>query len=126
MKYKAVLFDLDGTLLPMDTDEFANIYFKTLAADLAKVGYEPKGFINAILKCVKEMAHNDGSRTNEEVFWSSFCEIYGEKAKDDIPTFDNYYKTSFDKVKECCGFSEYSAKAEQLPAHLRLMYRSVQ
>ena len=39
---KAVLFDLDGTLLPMDQDEFTNGYFKLLTAKAAPRGYEPK------------------------------------------------------------------------------------
>lgn len=35
MKLTTVLFDLDGTLLPMDNDEFTKGYFKLLAAKLA-------------------------------------------------------------------------------------------
>ena len=31
MKLTTVLFDLDGTLLPMDNDEFTKGYFKLLA-----------------------------------------------------------------------------------------------
>ena len=41
MKIKAVLFDLDGTLLPMDQDEFVKAYFKLLAARMVPKGYEP-------------------------------------------------------------------------------------
>ena len=32
---KNILFDLDGTLLPMDLDEFTHGYFRLLAAKLA-------------------------------------------------------------------------------------------
>ena len=39
---KAILFDLDGTLLPMDQTEFTNGYFKLLAAKMAPHGYDPK------------------------------------------------------------------------------------
>ncbi|MGN0509940.1 MAG: hypothetical protein ACI4GE_00095 [Lachnospiraceae bacterium] len=41
MKLTTVLFDLDGTLLPMDNDAFTKGYFKILAAKLAPHGYEP-------------------------------------------------------------------------------------
>ena len=34
MKLKAVLFDLDGTLLPMDQNAFTKGYFKLLAKKL--------------------------------------------------------------------------------------------
>ena len=36
MAIKMVLFDLDGTLLPMDMDEFTMGYFKMLAAKAAR------------------------------------------------------------------------------------------
>lgn len=35
MKY--ILFDLDGTLLPMDQEEFTQNYFKYLAQTLKKI-----------------------------------------------------------------------------------------
>ena len=34
MKLTTILFDLDGTLLPMDNDEFTRGYFKLLAAKM--------------------------------------------------------------------------------------------
>ena len=37
MSIKAVLFDLDGTLLPMDMDVFINSYFGLLARKLAEI-----------------------------------------------------------------------------------------
>lgn len=40
-KLTTILFDLDGTLLPMNNDAFTKGYFKLLAARLAPLGYEP-------------------------------------------------------------------------------------
>jgi len=34
--------DLDGTLLPMDNDEFTRGYFRLLTLKLAPHGYDPK------------------------------------------------------------------------------------
>jgi FMN phosphatase YigB (HAD superfamily) len=48
MVTRAVLFDLDGTLLPMDQDVFVKAYFGGIAAKLAPYGYEPKALIGAI------------------------------------------------------------------------------
>ena len=31
MRYQAILFDLDGTLLPMDLEAFTKLYFVALA-----------------------------------------------------------------------------------------------
>ena len=35
---ETVLFDLDGTLLPMDQDEFVNAYMELLAMKMAPPG----------------------------------------------------------------------------------------
>ena len=108
MAIKAVLFDLDGTLLPMDQDIFIKAYFGGIAAKLAPCGYEPKALIGAIWQGTEDMIRNDGSRTNEEAFWKRFCEIYGERARDDEPTFEDFYKNEFQGVKAVCGFAKES------------------
>lgn len=46
-----VMFDLDGTLLPMDMDEFTTGYFKMLAAKVAPRGYELQGQGNLARRC---------------------------------------------------------------------------
>ena len=48
MKITTVLFDLDGTLLPMDQDEFVKAYFGALAKKMAPHGYDPKQFVDTI------------------------------------------------------------------------------
>ena len=40
MMINTVLFDLDGTLLPMDQEEFVNTYLGLLAKKLAPHGYD--------------------------------------------------------------------------------------
>ena len=47
-----VLFDLDGTLLPMDQDAFTRGYFKFLAAKLAPHGYEPVSYTHLTLPTI--------------------------------------------------------------------------
>lgn len=42
-----ILFDLDGTLLPMDQEVFTKAYFQRLAAKLAPYGYEAGKLIDA-------------------------------------------------------------------------------
>ena len=46
MSIKHILFDLDGTLLPMVQDEFVRFYMPLLAKAYLKKGVEmdPKGF----------------------------------------------------------------------------------
>ena len=72
MSIKHILFDLDGTLLPMDQDEFVKFYMPLLAKSYIEAGVQvdPKEFIGAVWKGYEAMVKNDGSRTNREAFWS--------------------------------------------------------
>lgn len=105
MAINTVLFDLDGTLLPMDQDKFVQAYFKLLSARLAPRGYEPKQFLSSLWAGVAAMVKNDGSCINEERFWKSFTAVYGEKSMEDKPYIDEFYCDEFNKVQEVCGFN---------------------
>ena len=59
MKYTHVLFDLDGTLLPMDQDVFVKAYFGLLARRMAPRGYDPRELVNAIWQGTAAMVGND-------------------------------------------------------------------
>lgn len=102
---KTVLFDLDGTLLPMNQEKFTKSYFKQLAMRVAPLGYEPKSLVNAVWKGTAAMVKNNGKCTNEEAFWKSFSKDYGEKALKDKTVFDDFYKAEFQNAKSDCGFN---------------------
>lgn len=101
---KAILFDLDGTLLPMDQDTFIKAYFGLLAKKLAPRGYAPEALIDGIWKGTGAMIANDGSCTNEEAFWKCFSGLLGEHVRRDEPVFEDYYRNEFQAVKAACGF----------------------
>lgn len=107
---KVVLFDLDGTLLPMDQDEFIKAYLGGMAKKLMPHGYEPNQLLKGIGAGIHAMVTNDGSVTNEEVFWKSFSAIVGEQVHDDEPVFYDFYKNEFQDVKHSCGYEEASRK----------------
>lgn len=109
MSIKLVLFDLDGTLLPMDQDVFVKAYFGGLAKKLAPKGYEAEKLIGAIWKGTAAMIKNDGTKFNEEAFWNVFATVFGEKSRGDEPFFAEFYKNEFQKVKEVCGYDEKAA-----------------
>ena len=60
MKIKTVLFDLDGTLLPMDQDNFAKAYIGGLVKTAAPAGYDPKTMADAIMAGTAAMVKNTG------------------------------------------------------------------
>jgi len=104
MKIKVVLFDLDGTLLPMDLDVFMKRYMESLAAKVAPLGFEPKRFGKAIIDGIVASLHNSGEDTNENVFWRAFSAEYDGEKSIERSVFDEYYSTDFAKLKETCGF----------------------
>lgn len=110
MSIKVVLFDLDGTLLPMDQDLFVEQYFKLLAARMAHRGYEPKQLIRAIWAGTEGMIKNDGKKSNEAVFWDIFAGIFGEESRGEEPYLEEFYKTDFQKVQEICAAEPLAAE----------------
>ncbi|MGN0633902.1 MAG: HAD family hydrolase [Oscillospiraceae bacterium] len=111
MQITTILFDLDGTLLPMDNDEFTKGYFKLLAKKLAPHGYEPRNLIDGIWAGTAAMVKNDGSQTNEQAFWKRFAEIFGERVYADKPLFDEFYAKDFQMTRELCKINPQAAIA---------------
>ena len=58
MSKKVILFDLDGTLLPMDQNIFVKSYFGKLTKKLAPLGYQPEKLIEALWAGIKTVVKN--------------------------------------------------------------------
>ena len=106
-----ILFDLDGTLLPMDQDVFIKAYMAGLTRKAAGQGYDPSQVPAAIWAGTAAMVKNDGSRTNEEVFWDTFAALCGRDAKQDMPIFEDFYRNEFQEIRHVCGCDPRSAEA---------------
>ncbi len=101
MTKTTVLFDMDGTLVPFESDDFLRMYFGGIAKKLAPLGYDnPKKVVEDIWAGTAAMMKNDGSRLNSEVFW----EVFRAKnpGKPDAKLLcDDYYIKEFDEAKAC-------------------------
>ena len=113
-----VLFDLDGTLLPMDQEVFVKAYLGSMSKKMAPHGYDPETLIKAVWKGTGAMVQNDGTAQNETIFWDTFQSVMGRNCREDEALFDAYYQTDFQRVKEVCGFN---AQAKQTIAEIRAM-----
>lgn len=114
---KAVFFDLDGTLLPMDEGEFTKVYFKLLYEKIKNHGYNDMNeLVKVIWTGTKAMMENDGTKTNEEVFWNVFVSHYGERVYEDKEFFDEFYRNEFSMSKMACGENKY---AKQIVDHAK-------
>jgi len=110
MAITTVLFDLDGTLLPMDQEVFIKDYFGRLAKKLSPYGYEPKKLIEAVWTGTKAMVKNTGMKTNEAAFWEAFDKYFGYPASKDASVHQDFYHNEFNEVKDVCGFDPMAAQ----------------
>ena len=95
-----VMFDLDGTLLPFNQNDFVKLYFGGLCKKLAPYGYDPDSVVKYVWKGTEAMVRNDGSRVNSEAFWELFRAAF--PGKPDARQFCNeFYTNEFDAVKAC-------------------------
>jgi FMN phosphatase YigB (HAD superfamily) len=89
----AILFDLDGTLLPMDNDEFIKGYLGLIAKVAIPWGYtSPEETVAALWEGVAAMVKNNGEMSNYDAFWKRFEEFLGRDCSEDIPKFDKFYE----------------------------------
>lgn len=92
-----ILFDLDGTLLPMDTDGFVDKYFAALVRFFAK-DLAPEIMGKALKLAVKDMMTQTGE-TNIDVFFRTFHQVAGAKPGTFAPVFDRFYAEVFDGLQ---------------------------
>jgi FMN phosphatase YigB (HAD superfamily) len=94
-----ILFDLDGTLLPLDMEKFTEIYFNEMGY-MFKDMIEPKLLVKYIWEATKEMVSNTEYKTNEEVFMNKFSQLIGGDITEYRLQFDDFYDTLFHKTRE--------------------------
>lgn len=93
MKITAVLFDLDGTLYPIDTVAFEGHYVGTMTDAAEEAGYDRNEFLDALAAGTKAIKNNDGSRLNREVFAESYRSSFGEYSEETDRFFDSYFSS---------------------------------
>lgn len=121
---KAVFFDLDGTLLPMDEEKFIKVYFHLLYEKVKHLGYQEEELIKTIWTGTKLMYINDGSKTNKEVFWDNFVKVYGKENLKHKEIFDDFYLNEFKNTSKICSKNLEASKiikeAKKLVSYLIL------
>lgn len=99
MAIKAILFDLDGTLLPIDTDGFIGAYLQDISNYIAEY-YDPKLFVKEILDSIGKVIHStDATTTNQQVFEQDF---FGKIGNEEVlrPVIQRYYDEEFQKLEK--------------------------
>ena len=118
MAIKYIFFDLDGTLLPMDQDKFVQTYMGGLVTAMAPCGFAPKAIADGMGLGVASMVKNDGSRSNEQVFWDAFCSVVGPDGRNHMDVVNHFYANEFQEVRHVCGFAPEAAEVVALVKQL--------
>lgn len=109
--YKNYLFDLDGTLLPMDLREFTELYLQAFCRRFApEIGIDAETLVKAVWGGAEAMAKNDGTRLNSVVFWKAMNSVCGRDMRVYSDDFDDFYRNEFIAAKRATGVTPYAKK----------------
>lgn len=112
---KAIFFDLDGTLLPLDEKLFVDIYFAELSKVFSEYNIESNKLVEAIWTATHEIIKNDGKRTNEEAFWEKFKSIINIDLSNVKEVLEKFYANEFfTKLKKCSAENNLAKVAVNL------------
>lgn len=109
--FKNYLFDLDGTLLPMDIRKFTEFYLQALCRRFVpEIGIEAKTLVKAVWDGAGAMAKNDGTVLNSEVFWKTMNTVCDRDMRAYAEDFDDFYRNEFIEAKKATEFTPYAKK----------------
>jgi len=104
------LFDLDGTLLNINMEEFIKYYFDALSREFSDLCESREEFIKILMNSTEEMIKNNGKKTNQEVFMEDFFQKINisknQSAEKIKKRFDNFYDSKFPKLKKYFQFDK--------------------
>jgi len=108
-----ILFDLDGTVLPMDFDEFMQRYFHEMGKMFHDM-IDGKLLAEYIMESTAHMVKNLEDRTNEDIFMERFSELVDSDMEAYRKRFDEFYDTLFLNVRKATRQSDTMIKAVKL------------
>ncbi len=109
-----VLFDLDGTLLPIELDDFQNVYFEALTTKLNDI-VGPKQLIKMIMASTKAVVENTNKVKNEVVFMDALKSFVGEdNLKVYQERFIDFYNNEFSVLKTVINPNQHMIEAVSL------------
>lgn len=109
--YRAICFDLDGTLLPMDLEQFMTGYFGTIAQFAARKGLVVDSFLAGLKAGTKAMAVTGEEVVNADAFWGAMGQFIEEGDRNWDEMFEEYYLGDFGQVGASMQANPAAARA---------------
>jgi len=105
-----ILFDLDGTLLPLDMNQFEKEYFTMLGQKL-KGFLSPEKTIKYVWEATLDMIINNGEQTNKEAFWKKFCKLADMDYQTCENIFSDFYNNEYKSISKVTNPSKHIIEA---------------
>ncbi len=100
MTYEALLFDLDGTLIYFEPEQFIKTYLGAAAKFFIDLIPNPESFYQELLKSTDVMENSDNPTTTAlEDFLNDFCPKFDVDCDKISQRFLDFYQTDFDVIK---------------------------
>jgi len=116
---RAVLFDLDGTLLDIDLPGFLSRYFAALGAVMAE-HFPGTDAVRAVLDSTSAMQQRHDGRTNREVFNADFQSRTGVDLAESWEVFEAFYRDRFPTLGDGYGPGKGARRAVETALGLGL------
>lgn len=94
-----ILFDLDGTLLSMDLEEFIHKYISLINDKFRNSDFDEKLLVKAIFAGTAAMQKNDGTASNYDVFWDTFSKVSKIEKAEIESHFEAFYHQDFQQIQ---------------------------
>jgi len=107
---KAILFDLDGTLLPIDIKQFMKMYFDEMHKNFEDV-IDMDTLVSRVMKATAIMVKDITERTNEEVFMDAYEMLTGADIAEHKQRWHAFYEGSYKNVQASSKTSEEMIEA---------------
>jgi len=100
---RTILFDLDGTLVHFEFDDFLEAYLRAISSRVGQL-VDPRAFVAQLLASTEEMVKSlDPAKTNRDVFAGHFFTGLGRTEDELMPVFDAFYDEDFPCLREALG-----------------------
>jgi HAD superfamily hydrolase (TIGR01549 family) len=107
---KAILFDLDNTLLGNDMDSFLPPYF-AMCGEFGRRYLPGDSFMRSLILASRAMVKDvDPTVTNNEVFWTHFGELTGLNSNQVEADLDTFYRNEFEQLRSVTNQTPIAAQ----------------
>lgn len=96
--YRAIFFDLDGTLLPMELEEFLGTYFESIAGFVAKHCRDVASFSQGLKAGIGAMTMHEDGGTNSDAFWNEFFRHVEGDSAEWMSLLMDFYENEFGAI----------------------------